>query len=193
MGFWGWFILFVVGFIAIVGMSEIKLDKKKREMNAKLRSYSNFSPSQTIVGENGKTGFAMDEERKQVALISVETPELVVRIFNYEDVLSSEIFVDDNTISRTSRTSQVGGALVGGLLFGGLGAVVGGLSGKSISSKKVEKIDLRITVNDTKNPLHDVNFLRFASGESKSAYIKAVGEARHWHGLVAIIIKSVDV
>lgn len=43
---------------------------------------------------------------------------------------------------------QIGGVVVGGLLLGGVGAIIGGLSGKTETSGKISRIDLRLIVNE---------------------------------------------
>ena len=107
-------------------------------------------------------------------------------------MLSSEIFVDGETITKTARGSQLGGALIGGLALGGVGAIIGGLSGKTRSSEKVKRVDLRITVNSTKSPLHDINFMDIEGKKDGIVYKSAMDQARHWHGLIAVLIKMAD-
>ena len=47
------------------------------------------------------------------------------RIYNYSDLLGYEILEDGNTVTK----GGLGSAVVGGALFGGIGSVVGGLTG----------------------------------------------------------------
>lgn len=117
---------------------------------------------------------------------------MITKPITYRDVLTSEIFVDGETITKTARGSQLGGALIGGLALGGVGAIIGGLSGKTKSSEKVKRVDLRITVNDTKSPLHDLNFMDIEGKKDGIVYKSAMEQARHWHGLIAVLIKTAD-
>jgi len=43
---------------------------------------------------------------------------LTTRIISYRDLLSSEIFEDGTTITKTVRSGQVGGALIGAIALG---------------------------------------------------------------------------
>lgn len=158
MDFWGWVLLIVV-IAGILIAQDVAVSNKKRTMERKLRSLPDFSPTQKIMGNNGDTGLAIDEERKKVVLIKNGPAGVDLKPITYRDVLSSEIFVDGETITKTARGSQLAGALIGGLALGGVGAIIGGLSGKTRSSEKVKRVDLRITVNDTKSPLHDINLM----------------------------------
>jgi hypothetical protein len=192
MDFWGW-VLLIVAIGVIGGIIQIVIvSNKKKAMEKELEALPDFSPTQKIMGNNGDTGLAVDEERKKICLVKNEVGGINLKTISYRDVLSSEIFVDGETVTRTARGSQIGGALLGGLALGGVGAIIGGLSGKTRSSEKVKRIDLRITVNDTKSPLHDINFMDTEGKTDGIVYKMAMDQARHWHGLIAVLIKYAD-
>jgi hypothetical protein len=113
-------------------------------------------------------------------------------MITYRDLLSSEVFEDNVTITKTARGSQLGGALIGGLALGGVGAIIGGLSGNKTSSDKVNRIDLRITVNRTGSPVHDINFMNVEGKKNGIIYKTAMKQTRHWHGLLGVLIKRAD-
>ena len=117
----------------------------------------------------------------------------------YKDVLASEISENGNTVTRSSRSSQVGGALIGGLALGGVGAIIGGLSGKTVSSDNVQRIDLHLIVNRTNSPVHSISFFETIGGDddsgikkSSAAYQEIMQEVRHWHSLLQVIIHQAD-
>jgi len=192
MDFWSWVLLSVVIGVGIGIAQAVAVSNKKKAMEKKIESLPDFSPTQKIMSNNGDTGLAIDEERKKVVLIKNGPAGVDLKPITYRDVLSSEIFVDGETITKTARGSQLGGALIGGLAFGGVGAIIGGLSGKTRSSEKVKRVDLRITVNDTKSPLHDINFMDIEGKNDGIIYKSAMDQARHWHGLIAVLIKMAD-
>lgn len=192
MDFWGWVLLIVIVGVGIGIAQAVAVSNKKKAMEEKLESLPDFSPTQKIMGNNGDTGLAIDEERKKVVLIKNSPTGVHLKPITYRDVLSSEIFVDGETVTKTARGSQLGGALIGGLALGGVGAIIGGLSGKTRSSEKVKRVDLRITVNDTKSPLHDINFMDIEGKKDGIIYKSAMDQARHWHGLIAVLIKMAD-
>jgi hypothetical protein len=181
------FILLIIIVVAqIIKSANIQVDKK--EMGYKLNVLSDFTSTQKILGDDGKTGLAIDEKRKKIGLITQNH----IDVISYSDILSSEIFEDGDTITRSSRTSQVGGALLGGLVLGGVGAIIGGLSGRKTSSKKVNRIDLRLTVNRTQSPIHDINFYNGLCKRTDSIYKKTIDQVRHWHGLIDVLIRIAD-
>jgi len=192
MEFWGWVLLIVVIGVGIGIAQAFAVSNKKKAMEEKLESLPNFSPSQKIMGNNGDTGLAIDEEAKKVVLIKNGPTGVDLKPIIYRDVLSSEIFVDGETVTKAARASQFGGALIGGLALGGVGAIIGGLSGKTRSSEKVKIIDLRVTVNDIKSPLHDINFMDIEGKKDGIIYKSSMDLARHWHGLITVLIKLAD-
>jgi len=70
-----------------------------------------------------------------------------IKVFNIKDVNSFELITDG------VKTANAGGAIVGGLLFGGVGAIIGGLSGQK---EKINKIDLLFRINDFNNPVIEI-------------------------------------
>jgi outer membrane lipoprotein SlyB len=58
-----------------------------------------------------------------------------------------------NVITSTDRGSQLVGAAIGGIAFGGLGALAGALSGKTNSRNLVNGLALRIITDDGTYPV----------------------------------------
>jgi len=65
----------------------------------------------------------------------------------FSDLISYELIEDDSVIT----SGGVGQALVGGALFGGVGAIAGGITGKRIQKKRVESLYIKATLNSFKN------------------------------------------
>lgn len=192
MGFWELALLIAIIIFGLMIAYALAVSSAKKAMENSLTSIEDFTSSQQIMSNTGDTGIAIDEERKKVALLSNSNGESYPIIITYRDLLSSEIYVDGETVTRTARGSQIGGALIGALAFGGVGAIIGGLSGKTRSAEKVKRVDLRITINDTKRPFHDINFMDVESKKDGWLYKTAMEQARHWHSLIAVLIKMAD-
>ncbi len=175
------------------GIGTLSDKTKNQEIRDYLLQIAGFMATQQIIGTDEKSALAIDEQKRKICLIDYGRKNLTCRIISYKDLLSSEIFEDGETVTSTVRSSQIGGALIGALALGGIGAVIGGLSGKTKSSDKVKYMVLRLIVNDTKNPLHEIEFLKFITKKSDSEYRKAMQQARHWHGLIEILIKRADI
>jgi hypothetical protein len=91
------------------------------------------------------------------------TPELPYeQTAPFSAIRKVEIKSNGTTIASTNRGSQAIGAAVGALAFGGVGAIIGGLSGSTTSTERVRNITLAITIDDRERPVHNITFLNWA-------------------------------
>ena len=159
MNFWIFLIFLIFFIVGVAFICGTIISKKQEAMDKELEGLSNFSATQKIMGNDGNTGFAIDEKNKKICLIEYTNQNVTTRIFPYKDLLSSEIIENGTTITKVIRSSQISSAVIGGLAFGSVGAVISGLSGKTNTLGRVKRIDLKLTVNDIKKPIHIINFL----------------------------------
>lgn len=75
---------------------------------------------------------------------------------------------------------------MGGLLFGGLGAIAGGARKKKVN-KMCNSITVRIVVNNLQNPAINVNLLSGETEVGSAVYNSAMKEAREIASVLAII------
>ena len=86
-------------------------------------------------------------------------------IFEYDNLLSFELLEDGNTVTK----GGLGRAVAGGLLFGGVGAIVGGVTGGKKSKGVCSSMKLRVTL---RNAHTDTAYITFISNEfKKSSYV----------------------
>lgn len=74
--------------------------------------------------------------------------------YMFSEVSSVEMLRNGASITSTNRGSQLIGAAVGGIAFGGLGMLAGALSGSSKTVERVRDITMKITVDDNVRPIH---------------------------------------
>lgn len=63
--------------------------------------------------------------------------------FQFSDLLNYELLEDDAVIT----SGGVGQALIGGAIFGGAGAIAGGITGKRVQKKRVDSLQIKVTLN----------------------------------------------
>lgn len=196
--------LYLVANISLAIMAFIKYDERKAKIHKRTEEHINdafkkqgFSYSKRFFRYNN--GIALNQDDNQICIFKSneyfeKLKEIQMIIIDHKDILKCEVVEDGQTVIETSRSSQIGGALLGGLLAGGVGAIIGGLSGRQTSSKEVKSVSLRIVVNNTENPLHEVEILYSYNGKSKDsiAYQSASNIATYWHSLISVLIKKAD-
>lgn len=89
--------------------------------------------------------------------------------FEYSDLLSYELLEDDSLVT----SGGVGQALIGGALFGGFGAVAGGITGKRTQKKKIESLYIKATVNNFSTPCIMIPLITKSTKTSSKEYTVA--------------------
>ena len=63
---------------------------------------------------------------------------------NFSDLVNYNLLENDSVVT----SGGVGQALIGGALFGGAGAIAGGLTAKRVHKKNIESLIIRVTLNN---------------------------------------------
>lgn len=78
---------------------------------------------------------------------------------NINDITKCELLFDNETVHSTNRGSQALGVVIGGVALGGVGAVVGGLTGSKTAKKgKLIKSTIVIYYNTPEDPMDTLIF-----------------------------------
>lgn len=114
---------------------------------------------------------AFDDEQKKWAILNTWSGE-VLRVFDYSDIVDFELLEDGESVA----SGGLGRALAGGALFGGVGAIVGGVTGKRRSKEFCGSLKLKVTINDINNPVIYVSFIDSKTKKAGSFY-KIISES----------------
>lgn len=189
-------IIAVVVVIAIITFASVSKDNQKLEetvtaVASNESALSNFTATKTIEGPLGTYKVCVDEANEKVAYISKEG----TKVFSFEDMISVELLESGVTISKKSTARTLGGALVGGVLAGGAGMVVGGLSGSSRERRKVSSIIVKVTLRDVSNPSLNIvcfeNYKLPPYSDEEGMYL-FYGPAQEIVDTLTVIIDKVD-
>lgn len=109
-------------------------------------------------------------------------------VHNYSDLVSYEYQEDGGTVV----SGGVGSAVVGGALFGSVGAVVGAATGKKKLADFVNSMKIRLTVKDMNNPTEyiDMNPVRIRMKRSSGQYRKNLEETQEILSCLELIIRE---
>ena len=136
--------------------------------------------------------FIMDDFFKVLVLVGSSTRE----IFNYSDIIEVSYEENGSQLYTKSAGRTVGGAIVGGVLMGGAGAVVGGLSGGSKQNKESKDMDIKILLRSTSRTTCILHFkdvdrvLKTKDETDRKLYETYVKNANQAKDILSIIIDN---
>ena len=194
MSFMEWVAVIGVVFAGAIVWGIVQgIDKARGAAKIKKRigELDNFKPADVYVSETNLLGLAIDPQRREIVLADEDK----LRRFNVPSIVSCEILQDDVQLAYVNRGSQLASVAVGGVLLGGVGAVIGGLSGSTRSVNNVKKLILRFVTDDFDKPNHDIVLLdwSFSSKGIKRdnlIYQQALEIAELWHSRVRAMMKA---
>lgn len=187
----GWVIfIFVVMMIVVAVGSSNSANKRKEKQDAFINEQKKEGvclSNKTNI-ENGI--IAVDKAREKVVYIDDKGGSLIKKEFSFADIISCELTKDGQTIYKKSATRTIGGAIVGGVISGGVGAVIGGLSGNSKEKEKINSIDIKITLRDIDNPSFIFKFFKYKG--TRILLDSSIKSAEEWKDRITAIIEMED-
>lgn len=100
--------------------------------------------------------------------------------YKFSDLISYDLLEDDSVVT----SGGVGQALISGAIFGGFGAVAGGLTAKRTQKKRVESIYIKVTLNTFDNPCILIPLITKPIKTNSKEYQVALEEA---HKILSIL------
>ncbi|OMD81180.1 hypothetical protein [Paenibacillus odorifer] len=197
--FWGWTTLIVTLIIflsSLVDESKIPKVKQMQLFDSFYRHRAKLvNSNQYYISSSNEAGIIVDDENNAICIMYNDLQNS--NVYNANDIIEIELIEDGNSIIKTSRGNQLGGALVGAAVAGGVGAIIGGLSGKGVQQDTVTQLSLKIIVNNIKNPVVIINFLSIGKNKegikkTSEKYKRSNKLATHWHGVLSVMIRRAD-
>lgn len=142
----------------------------------------------------GKTkAFKLDEETSNMIYVHRRSviDKFEVTNIPFDKILDVTVSSNDSSLISVSKSGLVGGALVGGAVFGNVGSVVGAMSANKHSSELIHNIDLIITIDDLSSPIIKFEAFRSENGIDKNSdhYEDIMNNVDEWFGKFTVIIK----
>ena len=109
------------------------------------------------------------------------------RVFRFDELRGFELLEDDSSVT----SGKLGGAIVGGIIFGGVGALVGS-SGRRKNKKVIETLVLRIDLTDIDFPCVMVPYITKATKTNSHAYTNAYSDAQQSMASLGIILDKLN-
>lgn len=178
-------LIFIICFLA-VGVWYIwgqRYWRTRRALDA-LSSLPDFVPTFYAVGING-VGVAMEATTMKVAFVNQAAHAVV---YDHRDIVSVEIFRNTVRFASTNRLSQLISALVGNWLFGSKGFRVGGLTGSTTTTERINVLSLKVHVNDVGEPVKEIVLYRgSAIAIDNPKYQRCASVAEEWQARLRLV------
>lgn len=142
-----------------------------------------FDASETYLAPDGGAGIAIDKTKNKIALLTPYSREIV----DFDQIVSSEVCIDSKSIVKSDLGNLVFRAAVGGLLSGGAGAIIGGVTASKTTYENIKSVDLKILVNGNGGSIHNISF--YKKGDFGSS-VSSVDQAGYWHDLLTIAMEA---
>ena len=188
------YLYLLIGMIVLgIIIGVLQNSAKKRQKNTLLERIKNkegFNPDYTLFSHYYDNLLALDKTGNQILLCELlDDGGIKEKLINFNDIFEAEIKTNNNTISKIS----LGGTIAGGVLAGGVGALIGSQSNKK-TVDKIKTITLKINTKDFDNPI--INFNLFESIDKKGdnpdgdKVKETLKNAEKWEGMLKIILEE---
>lgn len=170
-------------------IEEIKItniNKVQRYLN----NLESFHNDESYINVDNFSFLTVDEKSRLIAIgkFYTENENFEYVVISAKNVLKVEVTEGGKgLLSSSSNANALGMAAIGGLLFGGAGAVVGAISG-SDNNAVISSVCIRISIDDIKNPYVDINFLSTSTGRGTDDHKIAISAAEKWFCIISILI-----
>lgn len=161
-----------------------KSDENAIEMMGKL-GYAEFPLTKKIgdylwINENTKQWIAPKDVKSRLGLYRDST------IHSFSEIKDFELLEDGKTIT----SGGIGSAVVGGLLFGEIGAIVGGITGGKSANEFCTKLQIKITLHDLEHPAEYINLITSSTRRGSWQFNEAFNTAQEILSILQIIRDS---
>ncbi|SJW51811.1 Uncharacterised protein [Clostridioides difficile] len=162
--------------------TKLEVERAIESKDTKEEELKNFNPTKKIL----KFIEFDDDNKKFIVLNGFNREKMNLNVYNYSDVIEYELLENGETVTK----GGIGRALAGGALFGGVGAVVGGVTAKRTTKAFIDSLKIKITLNNLSNPNVYVNLIQLRTKSNSSIYKMAYSSAQEILSILAIIVKD---
>lgn len=163
-------------------LENIKNHKEKlvEEKNQKENNFNNFVPAVNI-----ENLVEVDTERKLFRLTGLKN---ILNVFDLSAISSYEVIENGSAIS----SGGLGRAALGAVTFGGTGAIVGAVTGKKKTKTVIEKLQIKIMLNDLSNPVLYIDLIKKPIKQNSKEYVSAVKRADNVLSSLNTVLSDLD-
>lgn len=166
-------------------MGDIEIDENNKLLKIH-NAQSNIKKASGKLVKSGKAILAFSTMGASLAIEHAMKPGDV--IFSFDEINDYDLMENDIAVA----SGGLGRAVAGGVLLGGVGAVVGGVTGKKKTKKSVENLALQITTNDFYFPSIIITYIDKEVKTKSSKYLDAMSTAKQTMACLDIIFQQIE-
>ncbi len=197
-----WFILFLLCIVLPISIIWAITSSIKQKENKTAHQYSKynlqkhdieFQADRYYISPENNTKISFNKDKQLFKLYSKNGENISETCIPFSNVIESTVIIDDQTIAKAERGNQIAGALIGGVVAGGIGAIIGGSSANTVNHKYIKKVVLKIINDDFNCPNYYINFLPFNEKgflNSDPVCINAIKEVEYWQSVFELAIRK---
>lgn len=184
----------IILFVVAIYLASDEHSKQKQQTHDESvyisKKIDTFDYDKKFLSDDGTKAILFSDNNKELHFFD----KIEYNKINYKDILQIEIIEDKESVTQTARKSQIASTLLGGIIAGGTGAIIGGLSSKKKHTEVVNELGLRIIVNDTSSPIHEFIFYNFSYPVKKrsSQFKLSYKNVYEWFKLFEVLIHQAD-
>lgn len=165
-------------------LQKAKTDDDVKNELANQELFKNFNPTKKI-----GTFIEFDEEKRQWLIPDgFMGKKKNPKIHSYDEIIDCELLEDGDSLTK----GGLGRAVAGGILFGGVGAVVGGVTGGKKTKSIVNSLRIKITLNSMSDPVTYINLITTPTKTSSFVYKSIEEIAQQILSVFSVILQEKD-
>ncbi|MCE9662965.1 hypothetical protein LY622_05885 [Halomonas sp. M5N1S17] len=193
-----------IGFFLVMGIGPIIYREKSDENHKRyheIKTSEGFENAEEL--KSKEFNIMTNSNLSKVLIIwgKQYAPNPDYTVINPEDIIESEVYVDDLMVSKATSgvSGSLAGAAVGGILTGGTGAIVGAIAGKnnkSMTEVRIRKVAINLILKNPKRPYVELAF--YETGHKNYKGLKKgdwlldhhIDSANHWQAVFQNLIAA---
>lgn len=181
--------LFVI-IVSIIGIgvmaSQIAKDNTS-EFEASCRQHSvTYKPNYSDSEREFFLGLS-EEDATLLVQFRATDYEVRERLIKLREILNVELVVNDLSVYKAGPIASLSAAAIGGVAFGGAGAIVGSLTSGHVGHGKIGNATLKLRANDINEPLIEIPFVNKSVKTSSAESQARLGLAEKWTNLIEVM------
>jgi hypothetical protein len=139
--------------------------------------------------DSGRESFLGLSEEEAILLVQFRVTDYEVkeRIIKLREILDVELVVNDRSVYKAGPIASLSAAAIGGIAFGGAGAIVGSLTSSRVGHGKIGNVALKLRANDIDEPFIEIPFITKSVKVSSVEAQARLDLAEKWTNLIQVI------